>query len=128
MKAMCSFFGISRAAYYAWVKRMDHADADQPRMDWVQEAYAASHRTYGYRRIRLWLAHKRHIRLNRKPSLRLMRKMGLRSIARQRRPYRRMTTVETEHRYPNHLDRDFRATRPNQKWVTDITFVHTQQG
>jgi putative transposase len=128
VKAMCTCFGVSRAAYYAWVKRMDQADPDQTRMDWVQEAYAASHQTYGYRRIRLWLAQKRHLRLNHKTILRLMHKMGLRSIARQRRPYQRRTTVETEHRYPNRLKRDFVATQPNQKWVTDITFVHTQQG
>jgi putative transposase len=128
VKAMCSFFGISRAAYYTWVKRMDQADPDQVRMAWVGEAYAASHRIYGYRRIQVWLARKRHLWLNHKTVLRLMRKMGLRSIARQRRPYQRLRTVETEHRYPNHLDRNFEATQPNQKWVTDITFVHTPQG
>jgi putative transposase len=32
------------------------------------------------------------------------------------------------HRYPNLLNRDFAARRPNQKWVTDITFISTQQG
>lgn len=128
VKAMCSFFGISRAAYYAWVKRMDQADPDQTKMAWIQEAYAASHQTYGYRRIGLWLAHKRDRQVNHKTILRLMRKMGLRSIARQRRPYLRLAKEETEHRYPNHLARDFQATRPNQKWVTDITFIHTQQG
>lgn len=51
MTALCAFFGVSRAAYYAWVKRMDQADPDEPRLKLVQEGYAASHRTYGYRRI-----------------------------------------------------------------------------
>ncbi len=97
-------------------------------MDWVQEAYDASHQTYGYRRIQLWLARKRHLQLNHKTVLRLMRKLGLRSIARQRRIYRSVPTGEMEHHYPNHLARNFEATRPNEKWVTDITFVHTQQG
>ncbi len=32
------------------------------------------------------------------------------------------------HKYPNLLDRDFHAARPNQKWVTDISYVHTKQG
>ncbi len=125
---MCRFFGISRAAYYVWVKRMDQADPDQTQMAWVHEAYVASHQTYGYRRIQGWLVRQRQIYLNPKTVLRLMRKAGLRSIARQRRPYRKMAPVETEHRYPNRLNRDFAANRPNQKWVTDITFVHTQQG
>ena len=32
------------------------------------------------------------------------------------------------HRYPNLLNRDFTAERPNQKWVTDISYIHTSQG
>jgi hypothetical protein len=94
VKAMCGFFGISRVAYYVWVKRMDQADPDQTEMAWVLEAYVASHQTYGYRRIQGWLACKWDIQLNHKAVLRLMSKMGLRSVTRQRRPYRKMATVE----------------------------------
>ena len=36
--------------------------------------------------------------------------------------------MSTFHRYPNILNREFIAERPNQKWVTDVTFVHTNQG
>ena len=32
------------------------------------------------------------------------------------------------HKYPNLLNRDFKASRPNQKWVTDISYIHTSQG
>ena len=32
------------------------------------------------------------------------------------------------HKYPNILNRDFKAERPNQKWVTDISYIHTGQG
>ena len=32
------------------------------------------------------------------------------------------------HKYPNLLNRDFKAERPNQKWVTDISYIHTHQG
>ena len=32
------------------------------------------------------------------------------------------------HKYPNLLNRDFSAERPNQKWVTDISYIHTKQG
>lgn len=125
--ALCAFFGISRAAYYAWVKRMAQPDPDAPRLQLVQEAYATSHRTYGYRRIQIWLARERGVQLNHKTVLRLMQKLGLRSIARRRRPWR-LGVAETEHRYPNRLARDFVAQRPNEKWVTDITTVPTQQG
>ncbi len=127
MTALCAFFGISRAAYYGWVQRMVQGDPDEPHLRLVQEPYAASHRTYGYRRIQIWLTRQRSIHLNHKAVLRLMRKLGIRSIARRRRPWR-TGVAETEHRYPNRLARQFEAQRPNEKWVTDITCVHTQQG
>ena len=44
---MCAFFGVSRAAYYAWVNKLDQADPDRERMELVQEAYEASHKIYG---------------------------------------------------------------------------------
>ena len=55
VKAMCIFFGVSRATYYAWVYQLTQVDRDRDRLDWVQEAFIASHQTYGYRRIRIWL-------------------------------------------------------------------------
>jgi putative transposase len=58
----------------------------------------------------------------------LMNKFNIHSIARRRKPPKKRTGLETYHRYDNLLNRDFIATRPNQKWVTDITFVSTQQG
>jgi len=48
VKAMCQFFGISRAAYYVWVNKMDQPDPDAEHLAWVQEAYQQSRRTYGY--------------------------------------------------------------------------------
>jgi transposase InsO family protein len=106
---------------------MDRPDPDTERMHLVQEAYAASHRTYGYRRIGIWLDRHRKVHFNHKAVLRLMHKLGIRSIARRRHVYPR-TGNEHEHHYPNRLQRDFTASQPNQKWVTDITFVRTQQG
>jgi putative transposase len=107
---------------------MDQTDSDLERMQWVHAAYLASHRRYGYRRIKLWLVQKRGVTLNHKTVLRLMHKLGVRSIARQPKPYRRMTDGENDQRDPNLLDRDFSATRPNPKWVTDVTQLHTQHG
>jgi putative transposase len=128
VKAMCHFFGVSRAAYYAWVHTLNQSDPDRDRLRWVQEAYTASHQTYGYRRIRLWLQRQRKISLNHKTILRLMRKLGIRSIARQRKPYWSNGDMSVQHHYPNVLQRDFTATQPNQKWVTDVTYIRTQQG
>ena len=81
MKAMCKFFGLSRAAYYAWVKRLDQPDPDQDQMELVQEAYRKSRRTYGYRRITLWLRKNKGIFINHKAVLRLMDKLNIHDTA-----------------------------------------------
>jgi len=124
---MCGFFGCSRAAFYAWRKRQARSDPDGPRLQLVLKAYRASRRTYGYRRIQLWIQQQEGIRINHKAVLRLMNKLGIRSVARRPRPYRYWQQSDNLHRYPNRLFRNFQAAHPNQKWVTDITFVRTKQ-
>jgi len=128
VSAMCQFFGISRAAYYAWVKKMNRPDPDTEQLGWVQEAYQTSRRTYGYRRITWWIGKYKGRTINHKAVLRLMNKLNIHSIVRKRKPYKKATPLETYHCYDNLLNRAFIATRPNQKWVTDVTFVATQQG
>lgn len=128
MNGMCAFFGISRAAYYTWRQRVDQGDPQAERKKHIQEAYDASKKTYGYRRIGEWLRQKRGVIINHKAVLRLMNYLGIRSVARQRKGYIKMSQLETYHHYENILNRDFTATRPNQKWVTDITYIATQQG
>jgi len=125
---MCAFFGVSRAAYYAWAKRIEMPDRDAERMAQVLEAYQASHRTYGYRRVTMSLQTQRRICINHKAVLRLMNKLGIHSVARKRKVFKKLDGIEGFHHYPNLLARDFTATRPNQKWVTDVTYIYTQQG
>ncbi len=125
---MCEFFGISRASYYLWVKRLNLPDPDQERMELVQEAYQKSRRTYGYRRIALWIRKNKGVFINRKAVLRLMNKLQIRSVARKHKMHIRLSDLDTYHRYRNVLQRDFKAAQPNQKWVTDVTYIRTQQG
>jgi len=125
---MCKFFGVSRAAYYVWVKEMDQPDRDAERKQLVQEAYEKSHGTYGYRRIGMWIYANKGQSINHKAVLRLMNSLQIHSIARKRKIFKRMSELETYHRYENVLNREFTANQPNQKWVTDVTYVHTQQG
>jgi transposase InsO family protein len=125
---MCAFFGISRAAYYAWRKRIDRPDPDAQRKELIAEAYTTSKKRYGYRRIGLWLREKRAMIINHKAVLRLMNQLGIHSIARKRKPYLKTSQPETYHHYENVLNREFTATQPNQKWVTDVTYIATQQG
>ena len=94
MKAMCEFFGVSRAAYYEWVKKIEHEDPDQERMRWILSAYEANHKIYGYRRITLWLKQRQGLVINHKAVLRLMNKLGIHSRARQRKIYKKLSELE----------------------------------
>jgi putative transposase len=127
VNAMCAFFGVSRAAYYAGVKRFELEDRDIERMKLVQEAWEKSHKTYGYRRVAIWLGQQREVVLNHKAVLRLMNKLGIRSNARKPRMYKKLEESTFYHRADNILNRDFTASRPNQKWVTDVTYISTRQ-
>lgn len=128
MTDMCAFFGVSRAAYYKWVRRKDKIDKDQELMEQINRIYEKSHRTYSYRRITIHLQKKLGKSINHKTVLRLMNKLGIRSIARRPNVYKRSSKSDVYHKYPNHLNREFTAKGPNQKWVTDITYIRTQQG
>lgn len=122
---MCQFFEVSRSGYYEYVKRIDKPQFDQPLAVLITECQRACRRTYGYRRVHIWLQ-KRGIYRNPKTVLRIMQKYDLLAEIRRHRKYRQMG--EQLHKYPNLLDRQFTALRPNQKWVTDISYIHTGQG
>ena len=121
---MCRFFGVSRSGYYDFVSRMEVPDKDLPLAEKIKECQDECGKTYGYRRVHLWLESKRIYR-NPKTVLRIMQKYDLLSVIR-RKKYRKYTDVI--HKYPNLLNRNFKADKPNQKWVTDISYIHTSQG
>jgi transposase InsO family protein len=122
---MCRFFGVSRSGYYSYVKRMDSPDRDEPLAALIDSCQQQTHKTYGYRRVHIWLE-RQGIHHNPKTVLRVMNKYGLLSEIRRRKKYKVME--QQLHKYENHLNRDFTAERPNQKWVTDISYIHTMQG
>ena len=128
MTEMCFFFGVSRAAYYAWIKRMDEPDKDIKRLECVKQAHQSGHKTYGYRRITVILRQKYGLVINHKTVLRLMNKLGIRSVARKPNYFRRYAMMQQHHTYANVLDRSFDCVKPNQKWVTDITYISTTNG
>ncbi|MBO5733377.1 MAG: IS3 family transposase [Clostridia bacterium] len=121
---MCRFFKVSRSGYYGYVSRMDIPATDLPLAQKIQECQEKYGKTYGYRRVHIWLE-RQGIYHNPKTILRVMQKYNLLSVVR-RKKYRNYG--EWIHRYPNLLNRDFKADRPNQKWVTDISYIKTKQG
>ena len=121
---MCRFFEVSRSGYYGYVSRIDIPAKDLPLAEKIRECQSECGKTYGYRRVHTWLERK-GIYHNPKTILRVMQKYNLLSVVR-RKKYRNYG--EYLHRYPNLLNRDFHTERPNQKWVTDISYIHTKQG
>lgn len=121
---MCKFFSVSRSGYYDYVKRMDIPAKDLPLAEKIRECQAKCGKTYGYRRVHIWLE-RNGIHHNPKTILRVMQKYNLLSVVR-RKKYRNYSNIL--HKYPNLLNRDFKADRPNQKWVTDISYIKTSQG
>ena len=121
---MCRFFDVSRSGYYDYVKRMDIPAKNLPLAEKIKECQEKCGKTYGYRRVHIWL-HNEGIDVDPKTVLRVMQKYNLLSVIR-RKKYRNYGNYL--HRYENLLNRDFHAERPNQKWVTDISYIKTQQG
>ncbi len=121
---MCRFFEVSRSGYYDYVKRMEIPDRDLPLAEMIKKCQDCCGKTYGYRRVHIWLE-RQDIYHDPKTILRVMQKYNLLSVVR-RKKYRNYGTGL--HKYSNILNRDFHADRPNQKWVTDISYIHTKQG
>ena len=121
---MCRFFGVSRSGYYGYVKRMKNPAKDIPLAEKIRECQAECKGTYGYRRVHIWLE-RYGIHHNPKTVLRVMNKYSMLAVIRRR---RYVKYGEALHRYPNLLNRNFVADRPNQKWVTDISYIRTGQG
>ena len=90
----------------------------------IKECQDKYGKTYGYRRVHIWLE-RNGIHKNPKTILRVMQKYNLLSVVRRRRFYK---YTEHIHKYQNFWKQDFTAYRPNQKWATDISYIHTKQG
>ena len=125
VSVMCKLFGVSRSGYYDFVRRLDRPEADAGLAQLIREQQKHCRQTYGYRRMWMWLG-KQGIHHNPKTVLRVIKKYDL--LAEIRRPRKWVNMGQQIHRYENLLNRDFHADRPNSKWVTDISYIHTGQG
>ena len=94
---------VSRSGYYKYVKQMQRPAKDLELAEKIRKKQESIRKTYGYRRIKLLLDSERIVK-NPKTILRIM------------------------HKYKNLLNREFDAAHPNQKWVTDISYIHTREG
>lgn len=126
--ALCRVLGVTRQGYYAYAKR-PASDAVRSEVELhgrIRALHAASRQTYGSPRIHRALRAE-GIRVGKPRVERAMRGLELRACGSRR--FRITTKADSSHRTePNVLARDFSASRPNERWVTDITYVWTDEG
>ena len=109
---------LPRATFYYHLKKSAQPDKYKETKDIISAIYHETKGRYGYRRITAELRNRKII-LNHKTVQRLMRELGL--ICRVRMKKYRSYRGEIGKIAPNLLNRDFKASRPNEKWVTDVT-------
>jgi len=129
IESLCAVLGVSRSGFYAWRDRpaSARATADDTLRIKIHALHAASRGTYGSPRIKLDLEHAGQS-VGRHRVARVMREAGLQGRSKCR--YRVVTTDSrhTEPIAPNRLAAAPVPTQPNQIWVTDITYVPTDEG
>ncbi|ECF0927234.1 IS3 family transposase [Salmonella enterica subsp. enterica serovar Coeln] len=128
VEVMCRVFGVSRSGYYDWAqhKPSDRKQSDERLKLEIKVAHIRTRETYGTRRLQTELADNGVI-IGRDRLARLRKELELR--CKQKRKYR--ATTNSNHSLPvapNLLNQTFEPTAPNQVWVTDLTYVATQEG
>lgn len=125
---LCDVMQVSTAGFYAWRKRprsRRQIDNDALIVK-IRAIHKASRHTYGSPRVHAELV-SQGISVGENRVARLMRENGIR--VRPRRGYRCTTQRDPAHPVAeNLLNRDFTAHAPNEKWVTDVTYVRTNEG
>jgi putative transposase len=129
VKIMCGVLNVRVCGYYAWRKRTpsQQAEANAGLLAQIRQVHRHSRQTYGSPRVHAALQ-AQGVVCSRKRVACLMQAAGLRGCERRRQ--RPVTTQAQEGNpvTPNLLNREFKAIRPNQKWLGDITYIETGEG
>jgi len=128
VRMMCRMLSVSSSGYYAWRERPPSPRAlKQAQLDsLVRDAYAAEKGRAGSPRVVRRLRDQGH-HTGRHQVAKSMRRQRLRAKA--ARKYK--ATTNSNHSLPvapNLLQQDFHTDRPNQAWVSDITYIATDEG
>lgn len=118
---MCNQLEISRAAYYKWLHReIPKQELENLKLaELIKEYDERFNHILGYRRMTSWINHFNHTNYKRKRVHRIMKKLGIHAVIRKKK--KKYTASKPEAVAENKLNRDFKATAPNEKWVTDVT-------
>jgi putative transposase len=129
VEPICETLGVSASAYYqrATGQRSDRAVEDERLLDVITELHAANYYAYGSRRM--WKALLRDgERVGRSRVERLMRQNALQGAKRRGKPWRTTKSDPAALRSPDLVKRDFTASRPDEKWFADFTYLRCWEG
>jgi putative transposase len=126
--AFCRMLEVSRSGYYDWIERSTQPDPDAVALEVAaRAAHARGRESYGPKRLRTEMAEMGFPR-----SLASVKRLRARLGLRCRHKRRFVRTTDGKHMLPiapNLLEQRFNeTTAPNQVWVSDITYVHTDEG
>jgi transposase InsO family protein len=125
---MCSVLEVSENGYYNWRERgkSQRKQDDEQLVSRIEDAYHNNRGVYGSPRIHAELK-AQDIKCGRKRIARLMREQNI-SARRKRRQAKKTDSNHSSPIAPNLLERDFGASAPNKKWMTDMTYIATSEG
>ena len=118
---MCKLICVARASYYKWLKYKDKELSNENLLiaQLIQEYDATFNHILGYRRMTSWINRLNNKAYSRNRIHRIMKKLGIKSVI--RRKSNKYIYSPTYYLPDNLLQRDFNASRPNEKWLTDVT-------
>ena len=122
IKKMCRLLGVSRSAYYHWLKNPESLnERENSRLSKLLKEIHDKHPDMGYRRLGDELSRKCGFRINDKRSLRLCRAGRIQSSIKWKPKCCTRAAKAAAHIEDNILNREFTASAPNQKWLTDVS-------
>jgi len=128
VRRMCKVLKVHPSGYYEWLKQpiSNRERENQELLVHIKEAYKESNGIYGHRNIHKDLK-ELGIHVNKKRVARLMSEAKLFGVGTYRR--RPKSKVGPAHKaHPNHLHQCFITNKPNDTWVSDITYIRTHEG
>lgn len=123
---LCLILKCSRSGYYSWITlgRPLFKAYDENIANLIFEQYSKDNRQ-GIRRIRMNIKTIYGIKLTNSTIYRYMKILNISSVIRKKK--KKYSKVK-HHKIPNLIKRNFNATKPNEKWSIDITYIHTISG
>jgi transposase InsO family protein len=118
---MCKQLEVSRAAYYKWLHRkIPEQELENMNLaEFIKEYDERFNHILGYRRMTSWINRFNRTNYGKNRVHRIMKKLGIHSMIRRKK--KKYTSATSEAVAENKLGRNFYATAPNEKWVTDVT-------